>query len=103
MAINKLTKQPFEELDCAVDFAAALAPGSTIGSIFSVSALNVETGADSSAAVIATSPAPLIIGTKVQFRAKDGADGERHKISVRIVASNGEKIEAEIYIMVKEL
>jgi hypothetical protein len=74
-----------------------------IASIFSVSAMNVETAADSSAAVIAASPTPAIIGTKVQFRAKDGSDGERHKITVRIVASNGEKIEAEIYLVVKEI
>jgi len=102
MALGKLEKQPFEELDCAVDFKNTLAPGTSIESIYSVTAVNAETGTSTGAAVISASPAPSISGTRVQFRAKDGVDRERHKISIRIVASNGEKIEADILLVVKE-
>lgn len=101
--VGRIRKQPFEALDCALDFQNVLAAGASIASITSVTAQDTLTGTDSTAAVLATSPPPAISGSQVQFRVQDGADGGRHLITVRIVASNGEQFESEVKLIIEEV
>lgn len=103
MIVGRIRKQPFEALACAVDFQRVLATGVSIASINSVSAVNSATGADSTATVIAASPAPAISGTEVRFHVYGGVTDDRHIITVRIVASNGEQFEAELKLIVEEV
>ena len=96
-----IVKQPWEEYDCSVDLGADLAVGETLV-LDAVTAINVATSADSTAAVIATSPAPQISGTKVLWRTKDGADTEQHKITGRAHSSLGQKLEFDVLLYIAE-
>jgi len=104
MVIGTIRKQPFEELDRFVDFSNDL-PDSNLASIVGVTAIKKSDGTDATSAVIETiSPAPFIPpGTKkVQFRVKDGIDGEIYKITVKASGSGGQKLEADVWLNVKE-
>ena len=89
-------KTPFEQFAVSLDFAADIGVGSSIASITSVTATSNLTRLDSTASVIATSPAPAISGTGVVFTVIGGVTGERHTIAVQIVSSNGEKYQGDI-------
>ena len=97
MSVGTITKQPSEELNSSVDFVDIMPAGDTL-TLISVTA--TKGGASSTASVIATSPAPAVSGTKVTFRVIDGADCERHKITVKISDSSGEKYEADVDLMI---
>jgi len=101
--VGRIRKQPFEVLDCAVDFQNRLATGASLASITSVTARDTATELDSTAAVLAASPVPFISGTQVQFRVQDGVDGGRHMITVRVVTSNGEQFEADMRLIIEEV
>ena len=104
MALGTIRKQPFEELDRYLDFSNDL-PNSNLASIVSVTAIKKSDGSDATSAVIESSnPAPFIpAGTnKVQFRVKDGIDGEIYKITVKASGSGGQKLEADVWLNVKE-
>jgi hypothetical protein len=101
MAIGKITKQPYEELDYAITFAKRLAAEDTI-QLVSCTSTNVKTKGDSSARLIAATPAPVVSGQQVNFRLIDGTDGERHKLTVRVEASTGEKLEDDVDVHIKD-
>ncbi len=96
-----IVKQPSEELDCSIEFAADLAVGETLV-LDGVTAINIATGADSTSLVIATSPAPQISGTKLLWRTKDGLDTQQHKITAKVHTSAGQKFEVDIGLNVVE-
>lgn len=98
-----IVKQPGEVLDYAHDFALKLASGETI-SIDSVTTKNLDTGADSSAQILGSgAQAPAVSGTKVIFWLKNGADGERHQVTIRISTNQGRKFETDQTILIREL
>ena len=99
--VGKLIKQPYEALDCSIDFGADLNLGDTI-TISSCTAENVITGVNSTAIVIAASPAPAVSGTKVKFRLQGGNDGDQHKITVRVENQTGEQLEADLALFVQQ-
>ena len=104
MTIGTIRKQPFEVLDRFVDFANDL-PSSDLASIVSVTAIKKSDGSDATSTVIeTTSPAPFIPpGTKrVQFRVKDGTDGEIYKVTVKASGSGGQQLEADVWLNVKD-
>ena len=101
MALALIPKQPFEEINYAVDFSPDLAAGVTL-TLVSCTAVNVATGADSTAAVIAAAPPPAVAGQTVAFCAKDGTDGDVHKITVKVSTSAGEKLEADLDLFIVE-
>ena len=104
MPIGTIRKQPFEEVDRYLDFSNDL-PNSNLASIVGVTAIKKSDGSDATSAVIeTTSPAPFIPANtkKVQFRVKDGTDGEIYKITVKASGSGGQKLEADVWLNVKE-
>ncbi len=104
MVIGTIRKQPFEKLDRFVDFANDL-PNSDLASIVSVTAIKKSDGTDATSAVIETSnPAPFIPTdtNRVQFRVKDGIDGEIYKVTVKASGSGGQQLEADLWLNVKD-
>jgi len=104
MPIGTIRKQPFEQLDRYVDFSNDL-PSSNLGSIVSVTAIKKSDGSDATSDVIeAITPAPFIpSGTKkIQFRVKGGIDKVIYKITVKASGSGGQKLEADVWLNVKD-
>ena len=102
MPVGQLKKQPYEELNCAMDFSGSLATGDTI-TLDAFLATNSKTGAVSTSVVIAAVPPPAVDHQTVTFRVFGGADGDRHKITARVSVSTGEKLEADMDLFVNEL
>jgi hypothetical protein len=98
--VGILTKQPFEMIDCSIDFAADVSSGTL--TLDSCTAQNMATFADTTALVIATNPAPSVTGTVVSFRVQAGNGGENHKITVRVTQSNGDQFEADLQLSVTQ-
>jgi len=97
-------KCPFEQFAVSIDFSADVGVGSTVASISAVTAASNLTGLDSTAEVIASSPAPAISssGTAVIFEVTGGVVGETHTVSVQVVTSLGEKYQGDITLRVVE-
>jgi hypothetical protein len=101
MAVATITKQPYEALNWAHDFSPDCQSGVTL-TLVSVTATNLLTGANSTSAVIAANPAPAVSGQEVLFQVQDGADGDQHKIDIRVSTSAGELLEADLLMFVKQ-
>jgi hypothetical protein len=97
-------KSPFEQFGISLDFTADVGTGNTVASISAVTAVNNLTQVDSTAEVIAATPAPVIstTGTAVVFEVTGGVVGETHTISVQIVSSIAEKYQGDITLRVVE-
>jgi hypothetical protein len=93
-------KAPFEQFAVSLDFSADIGAGNSIASITSVTARNNLSKLDSTAEVIASSPAPSISGTAVNFTVTGGVAGETHTIAVEIVSSIGEKYQGEVTLRI---
>jgi len=96
-------KSPYEQFGVSLDFTAAIGAGNTLTGISAVTAVNNLTQANSTAEVIAPTPAPSISssGTAVVFQVTGGVVGETHLISVEIVSSIGEKHQEDVTLRVK--
>jgi hypothetical protein len=95
-------KQPFEEKDYAFDFSPQLLADETI-TLISCEATNLLTEENSTEVVIGDAPAPVVAGQTVVFWLKDGTDGERHNISIKVNTSKGQKLEGDIDLFVIEV
>jgi hypothetical protein len=93
-------KDPYEQFGVALDFSADMGQGNGIASITAVKAVNNLTGANSTAEVIASSPAPSISGTSVSLTVTGGVAGEIHTISVQIISSIGEQYQGDLTLRV---
>ena len=102
--VGVIVKQPFEQLDVSIDFINLIKAGETISLTGGgVTARNLATQQDSSSVVIASIPAPTVVGTKVCFRVQNGTNAARHRVTVRVVASGGERYETDADLNVVEL
>lgn len=101
MAHGAIRKQPSEVMDYSLDFSPDLDAEETI-TLVSCTATNRVTGADSSAAVISSAPAPAVSGQTVIFWLKNGLDGERHNISIKVESSKGRKCEGDLDVFIVE-
>jgi hypothetical protein len=101
MAVGRILKQPYEVLNWAHDFSPDCQSGVTL-SLVSITATNLLTGASSTSAVIGTGPAPTVSGQEVLFQVQDGADGDQHKIDIRVSTSAGELLEADLLLFVQQ-
>jgi hypothetical protein len=97
-------KNPYEQFSVSLDFSNDVGAGNTIASINAVTAISNLTGLDSTAEVVAATPAPSVSssGTAVAFDVTGGVAGETHTISVQVVSSIGEKYQGEITLRVVE-
>ena len=101
MTLGSITKQPYEVLDRYLDFAAEIHEGVTI-ELDSLKAVLLGDNSDSTEKMIGSNPAPSVSGTKVVFWIQNGADGEHHKITVKVIASDGQHLEGDIDLFVVE-
>lgn len=97
-------KYPFEQYGVELDFSQDIGAGNTIASISAVTAISNLTAQDSTAEVIAATPAPAISssGTAVDFEVCGGVVGETHTISVQIASSIGEKYQGDVTLRIVE-
>lgn len=77
-----IPKTPYEAFLCSMDFAAQTGMDSI--TVVSVTAVNMSNGTNSTGAVIATSPAPVVSGSKVIYMAQGGNVGEQHRVSIKV-------------------
>lgn len=96
-----ITKTAYEKDSYYVDFVSRLAAGETI-TLVSVTSINMATGLDSTAEIIASAPAPSVSGTQVIFWYQGGAAGEEHVISARVATSNNRSLEGTVDLSVRE-
>lgn len=84
-----------------LEFAAAdsIASGDSLSSVTAV--MTDEDGTDVSAAMISGSP--TISGTSGFVVIKAGADGEDYNLAVTMVTTDGETIEDDLRIMVRDI
>jgi len=83
-----------------MDFSALLAAGETLSSVSSISQAargNVQGAASLNIGAGSTS------GSKVQFRISGGTNGEDYKITVVVTTSQGNTLEGEGWLYVRDL
>jgi len=90
-------KQPWEERLVEFDVTPALSTGDSVASVDSV---KVFLNGVEQAAMISGSP--TISGNKVRQKIVGGLDTVNYVIRVRLVTTNGDKIEDEITMKVRE-
>jgi len=95
-------KTPFDRFAVSFDFAAEVKADNSVASIASITATSDLTKLDTTAEVIASSPAPGISGTVVTFWVQGGVAGETHSIAVQIVSSIEEKYQGDITLRIVE-
>jgi hypothetical protein len=89
MIVGVIYKPYLDQVNASIDFASLVSGGETLV-LVSVTSVNVKTGADSTAALIATNPAPALNGTVVSFQLIDGQKGEHHLVTAKITIDGAE-------------
>lgn len=98
MALVTNEKQPFEEIDLTFDFSnRGLADGITISAVTSVVAL--LTSGSGSLVVSGTTYSGLVVSS----RFAGGVAGDKFKLTAKVVMSDGQKLECDGFLKVKEL
>ncbi len=95
-----LTKQPSEDRLYEMDFSALLAAGETLSSVSSITQAARGNVQGAASLVIGSGAAS---GAKVQFRISGGTDGEDYKITVVATTSQGNTLEGEGWLYVRDL
>lgn len=90
-------KQPWEERQLEFDITNALATGDSLASVTSVTVL--FNGASQTDMV---SGNPVIVGNKVYQKVISGVNNLDYTIRVRVVTTNGDKIEDEVTMKVRD-
>jgi hypothetical protein len=93
------TKQPWEERVLEFDAANSLATGDALVSISGISVWEGTT--DKSLTMI--SGAPSLIGNKAYARVIGGTDGHSYWVRIRLVTANGDKIEDDLRLLVRNV
>jgi hypothetical protein len=99
VALTTNSKQPYEELDFSFDFSnRGFAAGVTIASVASIVSV-LSSGPAGNLTVSGTT----FSGLACAARFSGGLTGSKHKVTAKVVMSDGEKAECDGYISVKEL
>lgn len=93
------TKQPWEERLLEFDATDSLATGDSLASI---SGITVWEGTTEKTSTM-ISGAPSISGDKVYARLVGGTDGHSYWVRIRLVTVNGDKIEDDLRLLVRNL
>lgn len=93
------TKQTWEERLLEFDATDALATGDTLAS---VSGITVWEGATDKTATMFSGPAS-ITGNKVYAKIIGGEDGHSYWVRVRLLTTNGDKIEDDLRLLVRNV
>ena len=98
MIPSAFEKQPWEVRRIAVDFSNALAAGDTVASISGITAW--ESTTERTSTIIGGTS--TIVGNKVYLTLQSGTDAITYNIRVRVVTTNGDQIEEDLSLIVKE-
>ena len=91
------TKQPWEERQLEFDVTNALATGDSVASVSSINIL-----LDDVIQTSMVSGSSSITGNKVYQKVAGGYHGYDYNIRVRIITTNGDKIEDDLVMQVRE-
>lgn len=94
-----LEKQPAETFKIGIDFKNYLGAGEALSTPTATSK-NLATGADSSGTFL--SGVATVSGTQVTQRILAGADGDRHRVQIRVTTDGSNIFEDEIDVAVRE-
>lgn len=94
-----IVKQPWEEFNIGIDLADRMQPGDTIVSVDQKALLNMGKVAGSSDLVLGVTASS---GTVAQVRVTVGQDKENYKVSLRCTTVNGDKIEGDCMVWVRD-
>jgi hypothetical protein len=98
MIPSSLVKQPYDKRRICIDFSDALYPGDTVSSVVGVTAWEGVT--DRTSTIISGSPA--LTGNKVYTILQAGSDGITYNIRIRVLTTNGDQLEDDISLVVRE-
>lgn len=90
-------KQPWEERKLEFDVSNSLAPGDSVRSVDSVNVLL------NGAVQAAMCSSGTLVGSKVYARVKGGTHGVDYYVRVRVNTVNGDKIEDDLLLQVREI
>lgn len=99
MALTTLQKQPYEERLFSFDFSTKMNAEATIVSIQSIIAELLDGGGFN----VLTINAQLAAGQKVQALYGGGINGQTYKITCKCIDSDGQDLELEGKLKVKEI
>lgn len=94
-------KQPGEDYSIAIEFLDKLPTGRTLTS-GTVAALDLGTGTSASATVLASTTA-TISGTQARVKVQAGTHGKDYKITFLCDLDNGETLEEDVIMKVREI
>jgi hypothetical protein len=100
MTPRSFTKQPFEEITKATDFSQVVESGVTVSS-GTVTAIKVGDQSDASMDVLSAGTC-VVSGLLATWKVKGGVDQEDYKITVKVTFSNGDKLEEDVTMKVRE-
>lgn len=96
--VGTVTLDPFEFFPVTVGFAAELSDGETISNP-SASAINKNTGVDSSSIVLLGTPS--VDGPNIVQKVKGSASGEKHVVSIIAETSQGNAWVGKVVLKMK--
>jgi len=95
-----LIKQPWEDRLYDIPFCQELRPGDTIASVTGVSFENM--GEVSGSGDITIAPSPAHNDDTVQPRISGGHDGENYKLEAQAVTAQGDSLEIDVMLYVRD-
>lgn len=93
-------KQPSERDYLGIDFSNRLAAADALASITECKCYEEDTGEDKTSEMIES---PVIDGTFVKFWRQAGTDGKNYQLTVKVLTVAGAKLEADLFIVVREV
>ena len=102
MLLGAVTKQPAEIFPVSIDFAKELPTGDSFtGGGVVVTSRDMADGSSSTTDMVQGSP--TVDGTKVYQKVKNGADGEHHRLTIKITTVQSNVFEHEIDLLAREV
>lgn len=96
--IDRFYKQPSEKFNVSIDFNNVLGDDETISS-YVLTCININDNSDTSTDVIDSDSNTTV---SITIKVKAGADGENHKITVKITTSDSNIFEKDVLMKVVE-
>lgn len=95
-------KQPTETVTHAFSYVAALPIDATSLSSATLSAIDLDTGADATSDVLSSTTGEIST-LKVLFTVTGGEDGNNYKITISTALNNGDTIEDDVLMKVRAI
>lgn len=100
---DPFTKQPSESYDLAFDFTGKLPSGRTLAS-GTLAATELASGADATGTVLLAAVAAIdVSANQALLRVQSGADGTDYKLTCVVTLDDGQVLEEDVIMQVREL